>query len=374
MLFSLTIKDTVSYIRKSPLSFLFFFAGLFTVSLISIMVLSLLRYNFINGSTSYFDCKYTVIYNKAVSAEEVVSALGRDYSALELTLFNGTAYENSKSELSEYMEGIHNSSRSDTTDMSALGIAGYSKSKHNIYKTLLSSGRFFNRGDSGESRALISRFMGSYTDGNVITACGNTFSVIGTVEDSWPLFTDNNVFTDIKSFVNTGEDVKAIFIRFYLPPTASYFRNISAALEGLGENENNAGLIKTFGFGTVINFLLNCAALIAVTGILLLSVTLLYKCWLKSQQYVYTVYSLCGMRDRTAAFLRYTQALFFTAAAFASAVLVNLLMITLNYKKYLCEPDILLTFLDFLLIVAVSMVLVYKQNKNNSAFKAIEGI
>jgi hypothetical protein len=105
------------------------------------------------------------------------------------------------------------------------------------------------------------------------------------------------------------------------------------------------------------------------------SLLLLYKCWIQSTQRIYTIYSLCGMNDRQTAFLRYAQMLIIILPVYLFSLGLYYLMTTVfKYAKYVFPPDITFSAINFIVIFALSVMLIYFQNRKNSGFNAIENI
>lgn len=378
MLFKIAIQDHFEFIKKNKVLFFLIVIGLFSESFLSLLLLDVIRYNFVSDISYEGKHGFTYVYEEPVSGKELYKDLDKldmsicsVYFASELSYLNDPETTES---LLKYEKFIYNSGKS--TDIENLGIVGYFDSLFHVRAKSVFQGRFFNFTDNGKTNTVINGGFSHLEKDGYISAEGHAFKIIGktSAQKGAYLYDKCNILVPLKTFANLDVNVKVVQVNFSIPPTREYLNKMTKILESFGKNENTNKDVAVFSFWLILPIIPASLLQIAAMIFVVLTMVLLFKCWIKSQQSVYKIYSICGISDPKILILRLIQSVILFVPMYILASVSYISLVLSNYKAYIYNLIPHTFVFNFVLLLSILLMMVTVQNRENTGYNVLNHI
>ena len=157
MLLKISIQDYFEFIKKNKVLFFLIVIGLFSVSFLSLLLLDVIRYNFLSNISYEGKHGFTYVYEEPISGKELYKDLNKLGTSICVVYFISEKSHINDPETTESLlrsgKFIYNSGK--RSDIENLGIVGYSDSLFHVRAKSVFQGRFFNFTDNGKMNAVI---------------------------------------------------------------------------------------------------------------------------------------------------------------------------------------------------------------------------
>lgn len=378
MLLKISIQDYFEFIKKNKVLFFLIVIGLFSVSFLSLLLLDVIRYNFLSNISYEGKHGFTYVYEEPVSGKELYKDLDKlDMSICVVYFISEKSHINDPETTESLLRSgkfIYNSGKS--SDIENLGIVGYMDSLFNVRAQMVFQGRFFNFTDNGKMNTVINDGFSHLEEDGKISAEGHTFKIIGKTSSARGdyLYDKCNILVPLKTFAELDVNVKVVQINFQIPPSKVYLNKMTKVLESFGENENTNTGIGVFNFSIILSMLKTSLLQIVAMAFVVLMMVLLFKCWMKAQQGVYRIYSICGVSDKQVLILRLMQLFFMFVPLFALASVSYISLALSNYKTFVYNILPHTFVFNFVLLISILVVMVFVQNRENTGYNSLNHI
>ncbi len=374
----IAIQDHLAFIKKNKVLFFLIAVGLFSVSFLSLLLLDTIRYNFLSDISYEGKHGFTYVYESPVSGKALYKELNKsDLSICAVYFASEQSHINDPETTDSLLKSgnfVYNSGKS--TEIDNLGIVGYANSLFHVRAQNVFQGRFFNFTDNGKMNAVINGGFSHLEKDGYISAEGYTFKTIGKTSATKGkyLYDKCNILVPMKTFADLDVNVKVVQINFRIPPSREYLNKMTNILESFGENENTNEDIGIFTFSIILSMIPASLLQIVAMAFVVLTMVLLFKCWIKSQQGVYRIYSICGISDSKVLILRLIQvvALFVPMYIFTSVCYVSLVLS--NYKTFVYNLMPHTFVFNFVLLLSILSVMVAVQNRENTGYNVLNHV
>lgn len=374
----IAIQDHLAFIKKNKVLFFLIAVGLFSVSFLSLLLLDTIRYNFLSDISYEGKHGFTYVYESPVSGKALYKELNKsDLSICAVYFASEQSHINDPETTDSLLKSgnfVYNSGKS--TEIDNLGIVGYADSPFNVRAQSVFQGRFFNFTDSGKMNAVINDGFSYLEKDGYISAEGHSFKIIGKTSATRGryLYDKCNILIPLKTFAKLDVNVKVVQINFRIPPSREYLNKMTNILESFGENENTNEDIGFFTFSIILSMIPASLLQIVAMVFVVLTMVLLFKCWIKSQQGVYRIYSICGVSDKQVLILRLMQLFFMFVPLFTLASVSYISLALSNYKTFVYNILPHTFVFNFVLLISILVVMVFVQNRENTGYNSLNHI
>ncbi len=378
MLFKIAIQDYFEFIKKNKVLFFLVSVGLFAVSFLSLLLLDTIRYNFLRDITYEGNHNFTYVYTEPISGKELYNKLKRvDLSICDVHFVSEQANANDPETTESALKTrtfTYNSGK--ITDAEELGIVGYSNNLFMARAQTVFQGRFFNYTDNGKMNAVVNSGFVEFEDNGYISAEGYSFNIIGKTSTSGGsyMYDKSSILIPLKTFADLDVNVKVVYMSFQIPPTKGYLNKVTNILESFGENENSNQDMGVFSISIILAAVPASMLQILSMVFVMLILILVFKCWINSQQSVYKIYSICGISDMKLLGLRYIQVCMMFIPMYIISSACYIALVLGNYKRYVYNLLPLTFVFNFILILAVLIVMITVQNRRNTGYQVLNHI
>lgn len=376
---SIAIKDYWGFIRKNKLLFMLITVGLFAISYLSFTVFDLSRQDLLKSLNQINKGKGSSLvfqYETPVSSKDVYDILD-DYE-----MWNYSVCFVSE-EANRYIPGqiilLLSPEKVLTTlstkPISELAVIGRNRSVLTYSDFNMLSGRYLNKRDKYLNNAILSANLSYLTENDRYSVNGVDYNIVGTLDSSEEFnYSQCSLVVTCETFAANDIPLKNLIISFSILPTQEFVDTACERLNSLGVNENTAGNIQArddTAYHVMVEVLLSY---VATMLILMTMLILVFKCWIGTQQNIYVIYNICGIRYWKASALRFYQIIFFILPPFALAVGVYVLLNKLQYR-YIIYSIIPENFVvNFVLIFIILCIISSVQSRGYTKYKVLSNL
>lgn len=378
----LLLKDLKYMIKKNSGLFIILIFGLLFISILSMLLIENLQIEFLDTCFPVMNDGYlTFKYEEPQEASEIMDVINKHSSGIySLYLVTEEAYLNNPyyyEVLSDYLPWEAPSTLRSTAPDEP-GLVGYLETEYIIEDMHMVSGTYPDFTKTEIDATVITKSLESFIEDNTVSFNGNKLTLSGIISgyifSNSLFFSERNILTSVSNYEKLGAETVIVLIHFYSYPTRSFLNALYSDLDALGENVNTVDKVVTFSISIVFEYIVSAIKYILILLLAFATLILTFNCWLNSQQSLYAVYYICGMKESKVVLMNFLQIILITTPIYAFAVIFYKIINVLKYKTVTYEMNPVFVIIAYVIIVSVGCIISLVKNKNVNGYNSLKNI